>query len=218
MKYLCKQAAEVLALCLVLPAIVFYRLGRLALGAKAFPGWSQLFSLVPGLTGVYLRRNFYRFVLAGCGRDACISFGTIFSHPSARIGNKVYVGAYCVLGDVTLEDDVLLGSQVSVINGAGQHGIDRLDVPIREQAGSFPRITIGRDSWIGERAVIMADIGRHCVVAAGSVVTRPLADYAVAAGAPAKVLRYRLPSEQQESRESKSESHEPVGALPQMGR
>ena len=37
----------------------------------------------------------------------------------------------------------------------------------------------------------MADVGKHCVVGAGSVVTKPLPDYAIAVGAPAKVIRYR---------------------------
>jgi hypothetical protein len=43
----------------------------------------------------------------------------------------------------------------------------------------------------GDRAVVMADVGRHCVIGAGSVVTRPIPDYAVAVGVPARVVRYR---------------------------
>src|SRR5262249_56454099 len=53
--------AEGTATLLVLPALLLYLAGRGLLGAqRAFPGWSQAFSLVPGLTGVYLRRAFYR--------------------------------------------------------------------------------------------------------------------------------------------------------------
>jgi acetyltransferase-like isoleucine patch superfamily enzyme len=192
MKNALKGLANAIALLLVLPAFVLYRLAILVLGReKAFPGWSQTFSLLPGLTGVYLRRAFYRLTLRRCAADCCLSFGTVFSHPTAEVGRSVYVGLYCVLGDVTLEEDVLLGSQVSVMNGGGQHGIERLDVPIREQPGTWTRITIGRDSWIGDRAVVLADIGRHCVIGAGSVVTKPIPDYAIAAGSPARVLRYR---------------------------
>ncbi len=148
-------------------------------------------SLLPGTCGVYVRRAFLRCVLQRCDRDAWIGFGTLLSHPATSIGENVYIGTYCVLGEVTLEDDVLLSSGVSVTNGAHQHGIDRLDVPIREQPGRWPRITIGRDSWIGERAVVMADVGRHCVVGSGAVVVEPLPDYAVAVGVPARVVRYR---------------------------
>jgi acetyltransferase-like isoleucine patch superfamily enzyme len=187
-----KRAAEALAVLAVLPAVLCYRLGAAAAGpTRAFPGWSQAFALLPGLTGAYLRRAFYRLVLPRCDADAFLGFGTVFSHPTAEVGRSVYVGVYCCLGDVTLEDDVLLGSHVSVMNGTGQHGMDRLDVPIREQPGVWPRVTIGRDSWVGDRAVVMADVGKHCVIGAGSVVTKPVPDYAIAVGSPARVIRYR---------------------------
>jgi acetyltransferase-like isoleucine patch superfamily enzyme len=192
MKAAAKTLADAAMLGLAAPAALLYWLGRAILGpGRAFPGWSQSMALVPGLVGVYLRRAFYRLVLPRCGPGCCISFGTILSHPTAEIGRDVYVGPYCGLGDVTLEDDVLLGSHVSILNGGAQHGIDRLDLPIREQAGAFPRVTIGRDSWIGDRSVVLVDVGRHCVVGAGSVVTRPLPDYAVAVGVPARVIRFR---------------------------
>lgn len=192
MKRFLKALARGLALALVLPAVLGYRLQACLLPREqAFAGWSQLMALLPGLSGVYLRHAFYRMVLPQCDTDACIGFGTIFSHPTARIGRTVYIGAYCCLGDVTLEDDVLLASGVSVVNGIAQHGIARLDIPIREQPGRWPRVTIGRDSWIGERAVVMADVGHHCVIGAGSVVVEPIPDYAIAVGAPAKVVHFR---------------------------
>jgi acetyltransferase-like isoleucine patch superfamily enzyme len=192
MKSFAKALAEVLATVIVLPAVILYQLGRLVLGPeRAFPGWSQAFSLIPGICGVYLRRAFYRLVLRRCGAGSWIGFGTVFSHPTAEVGRNVYVGPYCCLGDVTLEDDVLLGSQISIVNGGAQHGIERLDVPIREQPGVWPRITIGRDSWIGDRAVVLANVGQQCVIGAGSVLTRDLADRAIAVGVPAKVVRFR---------------------------
>ncbi len=192
MKAVLKVVANGLAKLVVLPAFVLYQVGKLALGAdKAFPGWSQAFGLLPGLTGVYLRRAFYQLVLPRCGTDSCLSFGTVFSHPSAEIGHRVYVGLFCCLGGITLEDDVLLGSHVSIMNGSSQHGIDRLDMPIREQPGTWPRVTVGKDSWIGDRALVLADVGNHCVIGAGSVVTKPIPDYAIAVGVPARVLRYR---------------------------
>jgi len=187
-----KATIESFALVLVSPAVIGYRLGALALGPeKAFPGWSQALSLVPGLVGIYLRRSFYRLVLPRCGEGACISFGTVLTHPAAEVGRLAYTGVYCCLGDVILEDDVLLGSHVSIINGRAQHGIARMDIPVREQPGVWPKVTIGRDSWIGDRSVVTADVGKHCVIGAGSVVTRPIPDYAIAAGVPARILRYR---------------------------
>ena len=192
MKVILKSAADMLATLLVFPAYLLYRLGSLTIGAeRVFPGYSQAFALVPGISGAYLRRAFYRLVLPRCGSGAWISFGTVFSHPTAEVGRNTYVGLYCCLGGVTLEDDVLLGSYVSVTNGSRQHGIDRLDVPIREQPGEWPRVTIGRDTWVGDRAVVMADVGQQCVIGAGSVVTRPIPDRAIAIGVPARIAQYR---------------------------
>jgi acetyltransferase-like isoleucine patch superfamily enzyme len=34
-------------------------------------------------------------------------------------------------------------------------------------------------------------VGKHCVIGAGSVVSKPIPDYAVAVGVPARVIRYR---------------------------
>jgi hypothetical protein len=122
-----KSLAESAASLFVLPAVCAYHAGRLLLGTeKAFPAWPQLLGLIPGITGAYVRRAFYRMVLGRCGAGSWISFGTVFSHSTAEVGRDVYVGCYCCLGDVTLEDDVLLGSQVSIMNGAAQHGTERL--------------------------------------------------------------------------------------------
>ena len=80
------------------------------------------------------------------------------------------------------------------MNGSQQHGIERLDIPIREQPGVFLPVRIGRDSWIGERAIIAANVGQHCIIGAGSVVTKPIPDFAIAVGVPARVIRYRKES------------------------
>jgi acetyltransferase-like isoleucine patch superfamily enzyme len=192
MRSLVKRIADAVALVLVLPAVGAYRLAA-AIGTpeSVFPGYSQGFSLIPGLTGVYLRRAFYRCVLPRCGRDVCISFGSVFSHPTAELGDRVYIGIGCIIGDATLEDDVLVGSHVSIINGRRQHGIERLDIPVREQPGEYPRVVIGRDSWIGDRAVVTVGLGCKVVVGAASVVLSSVRDLSIVAGNPSKVIRFR---------------------------
>jgi virginiamycin A acetyltransferase len=190
-----KIFADWIAALAVLPAFILYRLGRLILGPDmAFTGWSQAFSLIPGTTGAYMRRAFYRLVFDRCDAGAWIGFGTVFSHAGCAVGRNAYVGVFCCLGEITLEDDVLIGSHVSIMNGTSQHGIDRLDIPVREQPGSWPHVTVGRDTWIGDRAIVMADVGQHCVIGAGSVVTEPIPDFGIALGCPAKVIRYRTGS------------------------
>ena len=187
-----KRLANLTASAAVLPAFLLYRMAA-ALGERegAFSGWSQAFSLIPGLSGVYLRRAFYRRVLSHCAEDVFLGFGTLLSHPECRIGPGVYIGPYCCLGNVTLEDNVLMASYVSILNGGHQHGTERTNVPVRLQPGQWPRVTIGQDSWVGERSVVMADVGQHCVVGAGAVVTKPVPDYAIVAGVPAKIIGHR---------------------------
>ena len=210
MRTILKQLVNLAAGALVLPLVGMYGLAALVAGrALAFPGWSQAMSLLPGLSGVYLRRAFYAWVLPRCEGGSVVSFGTVFSHPTAEMGASAYVGVFCCLGDVTIEDDVLIGSHVSITNGSRQHGTSRLDIPVREQPGVWPRVTIGRDTWIGDRAVVMADVGEHCVVGAGAVVTRPVPDYAIVVGSPARIVGWR--------REPEGEPSDPPAVIPISG-
>ena len=57
------------------------------------------------------------------------------------------------------------------------------------------KVTVGHDVWIGEGARIMRSVtlGHGCVVGAGSVVTKSVPPYAIVAGVPAKIIRYRIP-------------------------
>lgn len=186
-----KGVARGLARLAILPVLASYRVRRAFLGDQAFRASSQLLSRIPGLGGDYLRAAFYAATLEGFGRDVQVEFGTIFSTPAARVGDHVYIGANCVIGSVDIGDDVLLGSGVHLLSGQAQHGIEDLDRPIRLQAGRLSRVRVGSDSWIGNAAIVMAEVGRQCVVGAGSVVTREVPDRSIAAGNPARVLRSR---------------------------
>lgn len=66
---------------------------------------------------------------------------------------------------------------------------------IKWQHETVACVTVGEGSWVGSGAVLLADVGHHCVIGAGSVVTRPIPDYAIAAGVPAKVIRDRRQDE-----------------------
>lgn len=57
------------------------------------------------------------------------------------------------------------------------------------------KLDISDDVWIGHNATILPDvgsIGRGAVIAAESVVTKAVPAYAVVAGNPARVIRYRF--------------------------
>ncbi len=217
MKFLC----EIIAFLLMLPMILAYYFFCLILGTRrAFMDFSQLMCLFPGLIGEFFRRAFYRAVLPRCEKNACVSFGTFFTHPTAEIGENAYIGPYTVIGDVIVGKDTLIGTGVSILNGTRQHGTERLDIPIREQPGEYPRVIVGEGTMVCERAVVLANIGKHCIIGAGTLVLEPIPDYAIAVGVPAKVIRFRNenekellnPSEIQNPSETHNESETPMDA------
>ena len=57
---------------------------------------------------------------------------------------------------------------------------------------------IGNDVWIGVNAIVMDDvtIGDGAIIGAGAIVTKDVPPYAIVAGSPARVLRYRFEKEQ----------------------
>ena len=189
---LAKSGLQLVFVGIMLPAIIVYRLQAIVMGrSKVFAGWSQMLSSIPGITGVHLRNAFFRLTMNQCSAESHIGFGTIFSGADVSVGSGVYIGHYCSIGEVTIEKNVLIASHVSIMNGCHQHGTERLDVPIREQVGHHEAVTIGEDTWLGERAIVAASVGKHCIIGAGSLVLHPVPDYCVAVGVPARILRDR---------------------------
>jgi len=174
-----------------IPFYIIYRVLGIFVGTqRSFPGVSQLLSLFPGSVGVILRRGFYCMVLKSCSSASIIEFGTFFPTRDVVIGKNVFIGANCILTSCVIEEDVLIGSGVHLVN-KGIHSFDSLDKPIRLQSGGRQIIHVGKDSWIGSKAIVMANVGEHCVVAAGSVVTKHVADKSIVVGNPARVIRKR---------------------------
>lgn len=113
--------------------------------------------------------------------------------PIVRIGNNVLIGAYSSIGcsnEVVIEDDVMFAPHVHVTDR--NHTYEDISIPIsRQPAVSDGPVLIGRETWLGYGVQVMPNvrIGRHCVIAAGSIVTKNIPDYSVAVGIPAKVIK-----------------------------
>ena len=192
MKALVKYLASLVMRICVLPFFLSYKIKSLFIGEdRAFALLSQTFSILTGITGEYARKEIYRLTLNECASDCTISFGTIFSHRDCTIKEGVYIGANCMIGKVDIGKGALIGSNVDILSGKHQHSIENAEVPIRFQKGEFKKIGIGEDTWIGNHSVIMDDIGKGCIIGAGSVVTQPIGDYSIVAGNPAKIIRKR---------------------------
>jgi len=192
MRELAKGVGRGLALVVVTPRLLWFAFwSKIAGRDRAFEGAMQGLARSPGMRGVYLRCAFLRCVLSECHPTVTVSYGVLMSKTDAALGENVYVGANCSLGLVTIEPNVLLADGVRIPSGGRTHNIADPATPIREQGSTLTRVRIGRGTWIGSSAVILADVGANCVIGAGSVVTKPIPDNAVAVGVPARVIRTR---------------------------
>jgi acetyltransferase-like isoleucine patch superfamily enzyme len=143
-----------------------------------------------------------------------------------RLGERSYFAAYTyVTGDVEMGDDctvnpytivrgpVRMGTAVRVGAHASLLGFNHSIEPDRyvfQQPTTSKGITIGDDVWIGSSVTVLdgVHIGSHAVIGAGSVVTKDVAEWAVVAGNPARVLRDR--------REARRPSSPPVPATDEV--
>ena len=105
------------------------------------------------------------------------------------LGEKVYFNFDCVVLDVCevrIGDHVLLAPGVHIY--AATHPLDA--VARRGKEFGQP-VTIGRDVWVGGRAVICpgVTIGERSVIGAGSIVTRDVPSGVLVAGNPARIIR-----------------------------
>jgi acetyltransferase-like isoleucine patch superfamily enzyme len=154
-----------------------------------FTFWAQTFALVPGLPGVFLRRAFYRLTLEKCARNFFIGFGALFSHRQVIIEEDVFVGTYALVGSAWLRRGCLIGSRSSIVSGGAIHALDAELRWMPSDLRQLRRIVVGEHSWIGEASLILADVGRSAMVAAGSVVSTAVPPGILVAGNPSRFVR-----------------------------
>ena len=102
------------------------------------------------------------------------------------IGNFNHIFA---AGEITIGEKVLTADKVFITDN--QHEFEDVTTPILEQGiKQFPPMSIGNGTWIGENVCILGvSVGKNCVIGANSVVNKPIPDYCVAVGIPAKVIK-----------------------------
>ena len=105
-----------------------------------------------------------------------------------KIGKNVFINRGCTfldLGGIILEDDVLIGPQVSIITE--NHPID----PTKRKMLDLKPVVIKRNVWIGANATLLpgVTVGENAIVAAGAVVTKDVPANTIVGGVPAKFIR-----------------------------
>jgi acetyltransferase-like isoleucine patch superfamily enzyme len=110
-----------------------------------------------------------------------------------HIAPRVDVGSYCTVHCFCVEEHLTIGSNVDLLSGRHRRAFVNLYVPIQAPSGRFQKICIGRTSWTGNSAVLMADFGEVCVISVGGVVVKVLPRRVVVVENPAKVVRAGRP-------------------------
>ena len=126
-----------------------------------------------------------------------MGYGT-YGQPDVRtygcVGSKVVIGKYCSIAD---DVTILIGGE-HVISRVSTYPFDVLIDKIKPcLADGKSDVVIGNDVWIGTKGLILSGVtvGDGAVVGAGSVVTKDVEPYAVVAGNPARLIRYRFDAE-----------------------
>lgn len=139
------------------------------------------------------RSNIYRVLGARIAVDAHISECIIVGDPTfleMHAHSEINTGCFIVAkAPVIIGENSTLAYQVSLFTSAYPNG------PWNKLAKIYPKvregISIGRDVWIGARAVILpgVNIGDFSIVAAGAVVTKDVPSGVLVAGCPATIKR-----------------------------
>lgn len=109
--------------------------------------------------------------------------------------DRCSIGSYCAIAGRLVVRGANHHTQFLNIQGYAQR---RIIKSRQKVAGvSHAPVRIGHGVWIGDSVIVLAgvEIGNGAVIGAGSVVTRSIPPYAIAAGVPAKVIRYRFSEE-----------------------
>ncbi|MCF8233938.1 MAG: acyltransferase [Bacteroidales bacterium] len=126
------------------------------------------------------------------GRDSTIEdFATVNNGVGdVIIGERTRVGlGNTLIGPVTIGNDIMFAQNI-VVSGLN-HSYEDISMSIHDQKVSTAEIVIEDEAWIAANSVIVAGvrIGKHSVVAAGSVVTKDVPPYSIVAGNPAKLIK-----------------------------
>jgi acetyltransferase-like isoleucine patch superfamily enzyme len=137
------------------------------------------------------------------GANVQIGHGTyITAHTHNRVKSTLNVGEGTVINEynnirasgavISIGRYCQISQFCSLIST--NHSIDTDELMIKAAWDSQRHsITLGDDVWMGANSVVLpgVTVGKGAVIAAGSVVSKDVPEYAVVGGVPAKLIRHR---------------------------
>lgn len=126
------------------------------------------------------------------GDKSVIEYFTIIDNGVGfvNIGNESRIGLRnTLIGPVQIGNQVILAQNV-VLSGLN-HNYEDIEQPIRSQGVKTQPIIIDDECWIGANSIITAGvhIGKHSIIAGGSVVTKSVPPYSIVGGNPAHLIK-----------------------------
>jgi len=120
------------------------------------------------------------------------TYGSVVADPN-NLGPETVVGRYCSVFPTVIRQ--FAADRPLNLKSTHPFFYDSKEGIVEKDLGRRPKLSIGNDVFIGHKAVILSSvesIGDGAVVAAGAVISGNIPPYAVVAGHPARVVRYRF--------------------------
>jgi len=141
-----------------------------------------------------------RFAFLANGKNFIFDPDGYYSFETISVGNNVFIGPGATLqasvSRIMIGNKVMLGPNVTIMGG--DHNVSEIgrfmfDVKEKRPENDQP-VVIEDDVWVGAGATILKGVrlGRGSIVAAGAIVTQNVPPYAIVAGVPARIVRFRF--------------------------